>query len=129
MILHTRTQLMNWLEENAPTASIRRAVGQGSVEFLGWFSTLPGSNFSGWVIIVRSTITTLVWHVVVRLSPLTNVSYCVWVLDEDPPWQHYNSGNSANPFMQGDNPEQYRQNRENFKAQGCTTLHQEDISS
>ena len=106
MILHTRTQLMNWLEENAPTASIRRAVGEGSVEFLGWFEKIPGSIHPGWIVKVISTITGIVWNVVVR-SIRHTTDYCAWVFDTCVPWQHYNSGNSANPFMQGDNPGQY----------------------
>lgn len=128
MILRRRTQLMKWLEENAPTASIRRAVGEGSVEFLGFFFVLPGSKVPGWVVKVMSTITDIIWHVVVRRHP-NGISYYIWVLNEDIPWQHWNSKNSKNPFFYGDNPEKYRQNRENAQAQRCSEVHQEDIST
>ncbi len=129
MILHTRTQLMNWLEENAPTASIRRAVGEGSVEFLGWFEKIPGSIHPGWIVKVISTITGIVWNVVTRSAPFNDQGFHAWMLIEDIPWAFWNPTDSVNPFLWGDNPEIYRQNRENAQTQGRTTLHQEDISS
>ena len=129
MILRRRSQLMKWLEENAPTASIRRAVGEGSVEFLGWFSTLQGSTCPGWIVQVTSTITGIIWNTVIRKTFLRSsyLSYFVWVLDGDPPWAFWNPSNSENPFMQGDNPEIYRQNRKDAAAQGCPEIHQENI--
>ena len=129
MILHTRTQLIKWLEENAPTASIRRAVGEGSVEFLGWFRVLQGSMDSGQVTKVISTITDIVWYVVVKKWRGQPGRYHAWILDGDPPWAFWNQIDSVNPFMQGDNPEIYRQNREDIEAQRRTEIHQEDISS
>lgn len=127
MILHRRSQLIKWLEENAPTASIRRAVGEGSVEFLGWFSAFQGSEHPGWIIKVVSTITGKVWNVVVRKS--IPRWYYAWIMIEDIPWKSWNPPDSNVPFMQGDNPEIYRKNRENVKAQGCSEIYQEDISS
>ena len=122
MILRRRTQLMKWLEENAPTASIRRAVGEGSVEFLGFFDFVPGSKFPGWIVQVTSTITGIIWYVIVR--PVLSSGYYAWVLDDvDISWSSWNPKNSINPFMQGDNPEKYRQNRENIAAQGCSEIH------
>ena len=128
MILRRRSQLMKWLEENAPTASIRRAVGEGSVEFLGWFSTLPGSNYPGWITKVTSTITDIVWLVVVR-KRLDQLWYHAWVLFEDLPWSYWNPLNSKNPFIYGDNPETYIQNRENAQTQGRPEVHQENNTS
>jgi len=113
MILHRRLQLIKWLEENAPTASIRRAVGEGSIEFLGWFSTIPGSKYPGWIVRVESSITNLVWQVVVRIKLVLPHSYYAWVLTENILWQYWNPKNSCNPFLQGDNPKIYKQNREN----------------
>lgn len=125
MILRRRTQLLNWLEQNAPTASIRRAVGEGSVEFLGWFKEVPGSNYPGWITKVTSTITDIVWYVVVRVCWPTHYA---WVLDEDRPvpWQHWNPIDSENPFFYGDNAEKYRQNRESAQTQRRQEVHQED---
>ena len=121
---------MKWLEENAPTASIRRAVGEGSVEFLGWFRVLQGSVDSGWVIQITSSITGIIWYVVVkRCRPGYYRQHHAWILDGDPPWAFWNQNDSENPFIYGDNPEQYRQNRENTKTQGCEEVHQEDIST
>ena len=129
MILRRRSQLMKWLEQNAPTASIRRAVGEGSVEFLGWFSTLQGSKFPGWIVQVTSTITDKIWDVVIRFRPIAGWGYHAWIMIEDIPWQYWNPKDSINPFMQGDNPEKYRENRENAQTQGRSTLHQENIST
>lgn len=98
---------MKWLEENAPTASIRRAVGEGSVEFLGWFGEFSGSAYPGWVVQVTSTITGIIWNIVIRQTLYHPSSYFVWVLDGNVPWKYYNPGNSKNPFMQGDNSEKY----------------------
>jgi hypothetical protein len=119
---------MNWLEENAPTASIRRAVGEGSVEFLGWFSVLEGSRYPGWIVKITSTITNIVWYTVIRTT-VCDRYYHTWVLFGDPPWQYYDPKNSENPFMQGDNPEIYRQNREDTQADRRSEIHQEDISA
>ena len=129
MILRRREQLLRWLEQNAPTASIRRAVGEGSVEFLGWFKEIPGSKFPGWVMRVTSTITGIVWNVVTREDSIIRCNYCVWVLDEDPPWHTWNLTDSMNPFYHGDNLEVYRQNRENAQTQGRTEVHQENDKS
>lgn len=126
MILHTRTQLMKWLTKNAPTASIRRAVGEGSVEFLGWFSVLQGSKHPGWVVKVISTITPTLWHVVIR-KRLDQLWYHAWILIEPVPWEFWNPGNSDNPFIQGDQPDVYRQRRKNAQAERREEIHQEDI--
>ncbi len=126
MILRRREQLLRWLEQNAPTASIRRAVGKGSVEFLGWFSILPKSVNPGWIVQVTSTITGIVWNVVIRVF---RPEYYAWVLDEDIPWKVWNITDSANPFSYGDNPEVYRQNRENAQTQGRTEVYQENDES
>ena len=128
MILRRRTQLMNWLEGNAPTASIRRAVGEGSVEFLGWFAPrILGSTHPGWITKVTSTITGIIWNVIVRRHPY-RASYYTWVLNEldDVPWHVWNPTDSENPFFYGDQPETYRKNRESAQAQRRTALYQED---
>ena len=127
MILRRRGQLLSWLEQNAPTASIRRAVGAGSVEFLGWFSVLHGSIDPGWVVRVTSSITGIIWYTVVKsCKPGYSRQYHAWVLDEDPPWAFWNPTDSENPFMQGENPETYRKNRENVEARRCQEVHQEN---
>ena len=118
MILRRRSQLMKWLEENAPTASIRRAVGEGSVEFLGWFSKILGSMHPGWIVKVTSTITGIIWYVVIRKARLESTHYA-WVYEGMIFWRHWNPKGSENPFMQGDNPEIYRQNRKDATTQGC----------
>ena len=128
MILRRREQLLRWLEQNAPTAYMRRAVGEGSVEFLGWFSEILGSTHPGWIIKVTSTITGIIWYVVVRsISYTTN--YCAWVFNTHVPWEHWNPSDSMNPFYHGDNLEAYRKNRENAQTQGRTEVHQENDES
>lgn len=128
MILRRRSQLLEWLEKNAPTASIRRAVGEGAVEFLGWFSQIPGSKFPGWIVQAYSPITDKRWDVVVRLNrPFLTPGYHVWILVEEIPWQFWNPDDSINPFFCGDNIEQYKLNRKTAKTQGCPEVHQENI--
>ncbi len=113
MILRRRSQLIQWLTENAPTASIRRAVGEGAVEFLGWFSQIPGSKFPGWIVQAYSPITDKRWDIVIRLNyPAIAPGYHVWILIEDIPWKFWGGDETENPFMQGDNPEQYKRNKD-----------------
>ena len=128
MILRRRSQLLSWLEKNAPTASIRRAVGSGSVEFLGWFKQLVGSAHPGWIVQAVCPITGKVWDIVIR-KRLDQLYYHVWILFEDIPWHTWNPHDSENPFMQGDQPEVYIQRRENAKTQRRSEVHQENDAS
>ncbi len=131
MILRRREQLLRWLEQNAPTAYMRRAVGEGNVEFLGMFQKIPGSKFPGWIVQTTSSITGKKWNIVVRKWNLLPNGYYVWVLDKNRsiPWQHWNPSDSMNPFFYGDNSETYRQNRTSAETQRCREVHQEDTST
>ncbi len=128
MILRRRQQLLSWLAENAPTAYMRRAVEEGNVEFLGWFKQILGSVYPGWIVQATCPITNKVWKIIVRRSMVCQ-DYCVWILFKDIPWRYWNPTDSANPFFYGDNPETYRQNRENAKTQRCREVHQENDES
>jgi len=125
MILRRRKQLLTWLEDNAPTASIRRAVGEGEVEYLGFFSSLIGSRFPGWVTRVVSPITGVQWYVVVR-KDTHQQWYRTWIFENHVPWEFWNPTDSKNPFFYGDNPGVYTEKREDAKAKRRGEVHQED---
>ena len=124
IVLRARQQILEILTANAPTASIRRAVGEGVVEYLGFFQQLPGSQYPGWIVKANSPITGIGWNVVIRKDPFTD--YRIWVLEDKIPWEHWNPGNSQNVFNRGDNPCAYAEYRKNAKAERRSEVHQED---
>ena len=50
-----KNQLLNWLDNHAPTKSAQRALVSGlPIVILGGFKPLPNSNSPGWIVLANS---------------------------------------------------------------------------
>lgn len=101
--INTRQQLIEYLEDNAPTASTMRAVRDGQVELLGLFTPIPSSSNPGWVVAVTSLITGKIWNVVVSMQ-MKKPFYYTWIIKEVP-WNSWQGYGTNNPLHYGDDRE------------------------
>jgi hypothetical protein len=99
MISHNRTTLLTWLEENAPTPSLKRALNSGlPVTVLGAFNPLPDSNSPGFIVRAVSK-TGKVYHVAVTMPQFRKTNaYMINYID----WKFYVGG--KHPLYAGDMP-------------------------
>lgn len=98
--IHNRQQVIEWLEDNAPTASTQRAVRDGPVELLGLFDPIPSSSNPGWIVAVTSIITGKTWNVVVSMQ-MKKPFYYTWMI-EKVPWENWKGNRMGNPLHHGD---------------------------
>ena len=99
--IRTKSQLIALLEEYASRRAIQRAIFEGKIELLGWFTPAPGSFKPGWALEVTSK-HGLKWNVVISIG-ITGIlhSYVIDKID----WEHYTGG--VIPLFAGDNPGKY----------------------
>lgn len=107
-----RQQLINWLEDNAPTPSTKRAVRDGQVELLGLFNPIPSSSYPGFVIYVISSITEKGWYIGMRQQSKPPYNYHTWVIGEML-WKNWAGDKYENLLCQGDFPDKYKELKEN----------------
>jgi len=105
MRLTNRYQLLNYLDEHAPTRSIKRALQEGGVEFLGGFRYIPPIHRPGWITKVTSRFGKT-WNVVVTI-PIDFRAFNIAIIKEIP-WEYWDGDDSINPLYQGDYPEKYK---------------------
>lgn len=106
-----RTTLLNVLQANVRSSSIRRAVDDGGkVEVLGGFKEIPPANESGWVVQITSKHKRM-WLVAV-VPKVNNHSYQVYRISEIH-WIHWEGKPIKEPFnvYNGDNPLEYDKRR------------------
>lgn len=108
--INTRRQLIEWLEDNAPTASTQRAVRDGMVELLGLFNPIPSSPNPGWIIAVTSLITGTTWNIVVAMQ-MKRPFYYTWIIKEVP-WENWVGEHMSWQLHRGDNHDKCRLNYE-----------------
>jgi len=65
MIPRNKKQLFDWLENNLPSAALKKTFMHGKVELLGAFRPVPGSSNPGWIVRATSPMTGKEWHIVV----------------------------------------------------------------
>ena len=99
MIPHNRTTLLEWLEDNAPTPSLKRALNSGlPIAVLGGFDPLPDSNKPGFIVRAVSK-TGRVYHVAITFPRFgDNNAYMINYID----WKTYTGGD--HPLYAGDMP-------------------------
>lgn len=99
MIQYNRTTLLTWLEDNAPTPSLGRALNSGlPITILGGFNPLPDSNSPGFIIRAVSK-TGRVYHVAVAVPEFGSMNaYMINYID----WKTYVGG--KHPLYAGDMP-------------------------
>ncbi len=109
--IRNRNDLMAWLEENAPYPRIRRAMQEGTAENLGMFNKLGERQ---------------VWYRAVKVTSKYGVSWVVGVFPTARKticciigqvyWESWTGDKSSGELDLGDNPETYKELKENAKT-------------
>lgn len=99
--IHSRHQLIEWLAENAPTITTRRAMREEwPIELLGFFSQLPGSSYPGWIVIIKSPVTSKLRLIAISSRPIKPF-HTSWLITEIP-WKYWKGENANNILNKGD---------------------------
>ncbi len=115
--LRTRNEIMAWLEEHAPYPSIRRAVVEGTTELLGVFNKMSPTGTTAWIVKVISKYDK-VWYVAIipdsfhhcfRCHATNEPSWEYWAGDLPNLNQHIVNEKLDTPLYMGDNPEKYKE--------------------
>lgn len=96
-----RDDVVVWIKTQTNRRSIRRAIDEGTVEFLGGFSALSSINLPGWICRITS-IYNRVWFI--GITSIGNLYYLDRV-----PWSSWIGYKSENPLYIGDQPNNYLQ--------------------
>lgn len=110
MIIHNRQQLVEWLEDHAPTPTALRAARDGGIELLGFFNPIPSSSNPGWIVQITSLLSKQVFNIVVAIQKKLPVHYA-WQIGPVP-WKNWNPYDVDEGMNCGDKPEAYRVLRE-----------------
>lgn len=81
--IRTRSELLWYIAEHAPSGACRRAIVEGKVVVLGGFCVIPPNGWKGWIVKVTS-IHGKDWLVAVTLHPTKHHYYVRMV--EKVPW-------------------------------------------
>lgn len=105
MRIRTRNNLIEFIENNAPTKSIFRAVLNHN-ENLGGFRRFDWQLGGGWIVRVTSKHNRQ-WLLAIHFNENTFSGYLIWVISKVP-WQYWEGDKSENPLYQGDDPITYK---------------------
>ena len=107
MHIRNRNDLIKWLENNAPSRAIARALQEGQVENLGAFEQIILGCQPGWIVKVTSKFNKM-WYVAVQPSGHGFKAFSYGIA----PWNFWIGGKTKNELYQGDNPERYKELRD-----------------
>lgn len=113
MVIRTRNELIEFIEDNAPTKAILRAVLNYN-ENLGGFIRSGVSNSKGWIVTVLSKFGRQ-WLLAIHPLKSGISGYKIWILFGEVPWKYWEGDKSENPLYQGDYPEIYKELRNEKK--------------
>lgn len=106
MRIRNRNDLIKFLESNAPSRAIVRAMQEGQVENLGVFEQVPLGFGPGWIVKVTSRFKKT-WYVAITASAhefkvqiINTVFWSVWIGEF-----------AKNKLYRGDNPELYKEKK------------------
>ena len=106
--IRTRNDLIKYVIDHAPYKAIERALLEGKVENFGAFAELYINSYPGWIIRVASR-ACKVWLLAIdqegKINVIEEVVWGFWMGDMNPNRKLY----------AGDNPEQYRKERDNAR--------------
>jgi hypothetical protein len=106
-----RGDLIRLVEEHGPSAAIRRRCADGRVELLGLFERVPPFNTPGFIIAIHAIWRTKPDLVGVGEHPSTR-RLRVWQVGRVP-WESWAGDGDYPSTTNGDNPTEYRRNKEN----------------
>jgi len=102
-MIHTRSQLIDWIRENVTDRILMNAIATGSVECLGGFNPLPASTNPGWLVQVKSPFGPTHLIAVARSRDFR----LHWFQAPGIPWETWVGDQSNEPLYQGDQPKRY----------------------
>lgn len=108
----TRTDLLEFIRDHAPSSAVRRAVDEGSNESLGAFAALPPHTSPGFIVTITSK-HGKTWPVCVLVNEHQH-RHEVYILDAIP-WSLWDGG--VLPLYCGDDPYHYRRMRDRARSQ------------
>ena len=100
MITHfNKNELLNWLDQNAPTKSVQRALSSGQpITILGGFKPLPNSNSPGWIVLANSK-AGREYYIAIAVNNFRDPrAYLIDYID----WASYCGDKSKHPLYRGD---------------------------
>lgn len=102
----THNDLLNWLDQNAPTRAVQRGLRSGlPIIVLGGFKPLPDSNRPGWIVLVN-TKTGREYYVAIAIGFNRDpYAYLIDYID----WKDYCE--SEHPLYRGDIPDVARKHK------------------
>jgi hypothetical protein len=104
MMIHTREQLIGWIEKHVDDPVLHEALLRGTVEVLGGFDPLPTSKYPGWMVQVISRFNTK------YLIAVACADFALhWFRAPHIEWDKWNGFKSDNPLFQGDRPKIYEE--------------------
>lgn len=100
--IRTRSELLWYIAEHAPSGACRRAVVEGEVTVLGGFDHLPPIDRAGWVVRIQS-VHDKVWLVAVYARQMDH-GYHIGEIERIP-WRHWRGViENGMSIMNGDIP-------------------------
>lgn len=110
-MIHTRNQLVDWIERNVDDRVIANAMQDGEVWLVGAFAPLPTSCNSGWLVKVTTRFHTT--HLIAVTESRSRLGRFYWFRAPYVEWANYIGDVSADPLFAGDKPNDCAK----FKAQ------------
>lgn len=104
-MIHTRSQLIDWFQDNVHDLTTQVAMQNGSVEVLGAFNPLPTSAFGGWMVRVVSRFGTETL-IAVAWDHHNFKTYWFWAPRIE--WKNWIGDRYSDPLNSGDCPWLYR---------------------
>jgi len=107
-MIHTRQQLIEWIEENVTDRTLQCAMNRGDLEVLGGFNPLPTSANPGWIIQIKTVCAT---YLVAVAHDQSNLGRFYWFNAPHVPWQNWTGhkwiGDKGHELEKGDRPGLY----------------------
>ncbi len=103
-MLHTRSELIEWIKQNVNDRVLLNVIDRGSVEVLGGFNPLPTSTNPGWMVRIKSPFGQA-YLIAVAWDTVNFRLY--WFRAPNIPWGQWAGHLSNNPLYTGDKPELY----------------------
>ena len=109
-VFTARLELIAFVQKHIVFKKIRRALQEGTVENYGAFSKVVKDHEEpGWIIK-----TTSVLKIDYYVGVVCEERYRLYLLEDGPDWKYWAGDDCANDLYHGDNPEIYKQ----FKEEG-----------
>ncbi len=109
-VFGSRLELLAFVQKHIVYKKIRRALQEGTVENYGAFSIVVKDHQEpGWVVKITSVL-----NIDYYVGVVCEERYRLYLLEDGPDWEHWAGDGCANELYHGDNPETYKQ----FKDEG-----------